>query len=461
MTESKKYKKSLFIFRRDLRYEDNTGLQFALAQSESVIAAFIIDPAQVGAHNRYKSDAALQFMIQALDDLGATLSKKKGRLYFFFGTPAEVVKKLAKQEKIEAVFVNRDYTPYSIRRDLLLDAGCKQLGVVFHSCDDVLLQEPDAVKKKTGGFYSVFTPFFRAMMKLPMRSVVATSFKNFYTKPVNGSCSSIREKINYSPNKDIPIKGSRSACLRILKHIGRFEQYDRNRDFPAMDATTHLSAYIKFGVCSIREVYAAVVSELGKGHSLVRQLCWRDFFTHIAYHTPYIFGAPYHKKYEKLSWINDKKVFAKWCTGETGFPLVDAGMRQLVATGFMHNRVRMITASFLVKDLHIDWRLGERFFATHLVDYDPSVNNGNWQWVTSTGCDAQPYFRIFNPWLQQKRYDRDCAYIKRWVPELKDVPSNDIHNWYKAHQKYKKTYLLPMVDHEDERGVARKIYAKI
>ena len=260
------------------------------------------------------------------------------------------------------------------------------------------------------------------------------------------------------PNKRITINGTRAACLKILATLSQFSQYDDERNIPALDATTHLSAYIKFGLCSIREAYEAITQTLGKNHTLIKQLCWHDFFTHIAFNNPRVFGAPFHEKYANLPWNNNLQAFTRWCTGTTGFPLVDAGMRELVATGFMHNRIRMVTASFLVKDLHIDWRQGERFFATHLIDYDPSVNNGNWQWVASTGCDAQPYFRIFNPWLQQKKYDKDCVYIKRWVTELKDIPSKDIHQWYKTHTKYKNSYTQPMVDHEHERKITQKIF---
>ncbi|MFH1832454.1 MAG: deoxyribodipyrimidine photo-lyase [bacterium] len=460
------HKKSLFIFRRDLRYDDNTGLRLALEQSESVVTAFIIDPVQVGKSNIYKSNAALQFMTQALGELAKTLKNKNGKLYFFIGSPETIVKKLSKQENFSAIYVNRDYTPYSLKRDAQIATICKKLEIAFHACSDILLQEPENMAKKSGGFYSVFTPFYKAFMQKTIQKPVYTKLHNFYTKPIMGACldlisSGLGSEISFVPNKKITVSGSRVACLKILDMLERFKNYDRQRDFPELDATTHLSAYLKFGVCSIREVYHAIVQELGKKHTLVKQLCWRDFFTHIAYNNPQIFGAPFREKYKKLRWNNNQKNFELWCTGNTGFPVVDAGMRELVATGLMHNRVRMLTASFLVKDLHIDWRDGERFFATHLVDYDPSVNNGNWQWVASTGCDAQPYFRIFNPWLQQKKYDKDGVYIKRWIPELTDVPTKDIHNWYKTYQKYKNVYVRPMVEHEHERLVTKQIFARV
>lgn len=454
------YKKTLFIFRRDLRIEDNTGLRHALAQSDFVIPCFIIDPVQVGIKNTYKSEAAIQFMVQALDDLAAHLNKKKGRLYFFSGTPGKVVKKLIAQEKIDAVFVNRDYTPYSQKRDAALEQVCKQHKIPFHAYADVVLHDPEVLRTQSGGFYSVFTPFYKAAMKHVVPAPVTTKMHHFYMKPIQGVCADEVGAIIYQPNKKVRVLGTRAAGLRILKHLEFFRHYDKERDIPALDATTHLSAYIKFGLVSVREVYAAITTTLGKRHPLIRQLYWHDFFTHVAYHAPRVFGAPFREQYTHVSWNKDAQALKRWCTGTTGFPLVDAGMRELVATGYMHNRVRLVTSSFLVKDLHVDWQKGERFFAQHLIDYDPAVNNGNWQWVASTGCDAQPYFRIFNPWLQQKRFDRDCDYIKRWVPELQAVPNKDIHAWYKACQQYTGMYSEPIVDHARERIIARKMFSR-
>jgi len=229
--------------------------------------------------------------------------------------------------------------------------------------------------------------------------------------------------------------------------------YAATKDIPAL-STSNLSAHLKFGTLSIRETYHAIKKILGPTHLLLRQLYWRDFFTHVAYYSPFVFGHAFHEKYDQLIWEHDDKKFQRWCTGTTGFPIVDAGMRQLTTTGFMHNRVRMIAASFLTKDLHIDWRWGEKFFAQQLIDYDPAVNNGNWQWCASTGCDAQPYFRIFNPWLQQKKFDTECIYIKRWIPELKKVAPATIHTWYA--NKLPSNYPKPMVDHTQEARITKQ-----
>ncbi len=216
----------------------------------------------------------------------------------------------------------------------------------------------------------------------------------------------------------------------------------------------------KFGTVSIREVFHLVKKELSQNHPLIRQLYWRDFFTTIAWCYPHMFGHAFQRKFDQLPWNTSNADFKRWCAGMTGFPLVDAGMRQLNQTGFMHNRARLIVGSFLVKDLHIDWQWGEKYFAQHLIDYDPAVNNGNWQWIASTGCDHQPYFRIFNPWLQQKKFDPDCVYIKRWVPELRNKDPKIIHTWY--NQKHPANgYPVPMLDHAKESIVTKELYKKI
>ncbi|MBW3021154.1 FAD-binding domain-containing protein, partial [Candidatus Woesearchaeota archaeon] len=210
------------------------------------------------------------------------------------------------------------------------------------------------------------------------------------------------------------------------------------------------------GTISIREIYSSFKENFQE--VLINEVYWRDFFTHIIYHFPNVLDGAFKNKYDKIKWDNDKKLFQKWCEGKTGFPIVDAGMRELNTTGYMHNRVRMIVASFLVKDLHINWQWGEKYFAQNLIDYDPAVNNGNWQWAASTGCDAQPYFRIFNPWSQQEKFDRDCEYIKKWVPELKDLTSYEIHNLYKNHNL--KNYPKPIVEHKEESQKAKEMFKR-
>lgn len=454
------YKKSLFIFRRDLRTIDNIGLLKALENSESVIPIFIFDQRQVTNKNEYKSDNAIQFMIASLKDLEQKLKKQKGCLYLFYGQTDTVLKKIVKQEKPDAVFVNKDYTPFSLKRDRELKKICTQNNVEFVSCADALINEPEVIKTGNGTPYSVFTPFYKTSLKVAVDKPNNKKPTNFYTKTIkNAATSSVYKKVLKKENNAINVHGGRTNALKILKTIKKFKNYPKTRDLP-VQATTHLAAYIKFGNISIREVFHTIKNAFGRSSTLVKQLYWRDFYYHIAYHSPFVFGQAFQQKYNKLQWSKSKKAFERWCSGTTGFPIVDAGMRQLNETGYMHNRTRMIVASFLTKDLHIDWRWGEKYFAQKLVDYDPCVNNGSWQWAASTGADAQPYFRIFNPWLQQKKFDSDCVYIKKWVPELKNLKPSVIHNWFKQHDIATADYPEPMVDHKTESALAKAMYKK-
>lgn len=456
----KKYSLSLFIFRRDLRLTDNTGLNQALKQSESVIPCFIFDPNQVSNKNKYKSDNALQFMCESLTNLDKELSTHQAKLYLFHGTTKDVIKNIIKVKKIDAIFVNRDYTPFSIKRDTAIAAICKEAGIAFEQFDDALLNEPKDILKKDGSHYSIFTAFYKKSVIIPVKEPEKLYHGNWFSDSIkNSENKSFFKNIVPNSNKHIACSGGTKKALTILKNLENFERYKHDRDYPSLN-TTHLAPHLKFGTVSARQVYYAIIKQLGRSHPLLRQLYWRDFFTHIVFHVPSVFGHAYHKKYDALSWNYDKKTFDLWCQGKTGFPIVDAGMRELNTTGFMHNRVRMIVASFLVKDLHIDWQWGERYFAQKLIDYDPAVNNGNWQWCASTGCDAQPYFRIFNPWLQQKKYDPECVYIKKWIPELQSYSNKAIHNWFKEDNS-ESDYPQPIVDHTQESVIAKKIYRNI
>lgn len=457
----KRYNKSLFIFHRDLRIADNRGLIRALTQSNYVIPCFIFDPTQISTKNPYRSTNCIQFMISSLQDLDEQLHKKYGKLYLFHGDTHNVVKKLIKEEKINAVFSNRDYTPFAITRDKSIEKLCHENQIDFILEHDLLLHEPEQVLSGSNTPYSIFSAFFKKALKFPVDKPLPSVHGQFYLKPIKDShTKELYKKILSTQNLFIKVKGGRTEAVTILKNIKDQQDYTKTRDYPGMDATTHLSAHLKFGTVSIREVYWHIEQQLGNHHPLLRQLYWRDFFTHVAYHSPFVFGQAFHKKYNKLPWKNNKKDFVAWCEGKTGFPIVDAGMRQLNKTGWMHNRIRMIVASFLVKDLHIDWRWGEKYFATQLVDYDPAVNNGNWQWNASTGCDAQPYFRIFNPWLQQKKFDLHCDYIKEWVPELAHLDCREIHNWHKSKLTVK-NYTKPIVDHARESARSKLVYKKL
>lgn len=444
--------KSLFIFRRDLRLEDNTSLIEALKASKHVIPCFIFDPRQL--KSPYSSNRSISFMIQSLKELARALEEKKGRLYFFCGEAEKVISKLLTQENIQALYINKDYTPFSLKRDESIAKLCQENHCEFHSFHDALLTAPGDVLKEDEKPYTVFTPFFRKAQLKGVKKPNQDLPLNFYTKEVSGckELSYLDELID-SPSIEHP--GGRSFGLKLLADIRNLEDYQETRNFPALKQTTNLSPHHKFGTISIRETYFRVKELFGKNHTLISELYWRDFFTHIAFHFPYVFGKSFQKKFDKIPWKNDEKQFQKWKEGQTGFPIVDAAMRELNSTGWMHNRSRMIVASFLVKDLHIDWRWGEQYFAQKLVDYDPAVNNGSWQWAASTGCDAQPYFRIFNPLLQQERFDPDCVYIKKWVPELEMYSPKQIHNL-----KDLSMYPEPMVNHSQEAQKSKDLFAK-
>jgi deoxyribodipyrimidine photo-lyase len=451
-------KRVLFIFRRDLRIQDNTALHAALKAAEEVVPCFIFTPDQIE-HNPYRSDRSLQFMLESLEDLSEEFKKKNRKLYFFYGNPHKVLEECIHKLEIEGVFLNNDYTPYSIGRDKLLEDVCKKYGIAFVPFEDLLLHPIEETLKENGMPYTIFTPFFRHGSKLKVRPPLNSSHTSFYSKPIT-FCenNAILKKI--LPERQKQKKGGRKECLKILKDLSSFKNYTKTHDIPALDATTHLSAHLKFTTCSIREVYYAIVKELGGHSDLIHALFWRDFFTQIGFHFPHVFEGAFKTKFNKMEWSDSRSSFKRWCEGNTGFPIVDAGMRELNQTGFMHNRLRLITASFLVKDLHLNWQWGEKYYAQHLIDYDPAVNNGNWQWVASTGCDAQPFFRIFNPWTQQKKFDPQCLYIKKWIPELNALSPQMIHDWENQHVNYT-AYPPPMVDHSKEAKLALAAYQKI
>lgn len=450
-----RYKTSLFIFRRDLRIHDNAGLNQALTASDYVFPCFIFDPRQIKEHP-YQSQPALLFMMQSLTDLQQAFQELGSKLSLFYDLPVDVVKQVFQQYRIQAVFVNRDYTSFSRIRDSELSQLCHDLNIDFHVIPDYLLTEPEQAIKSNGKPYQVFTAFYNNARKLPVALPTTLPKKTFIvaeSKPIDPSFFPLSANAQNIPS------GGRKHALTILNTLESITDYQTLRDYPFHDATSRLSAHLKFGTCSVREAYYAIVQLLSPEHPLLRQLYWRDFFTHIAFHYPHVFGKAFVSRYDNLIWDNNRDYFQRWSEGKTGFPIVDAGMRELNSTGFMHNRVRMVVASFLVKDLHISWRWGERYFAQHLVDYDPSVNNGNWQWAASTGCDAQPYFRIFNPWLQQQKFDSDCLYIYRWLPELIGVPTKIIHNWHSNHSG--SHYPAPIVDHGHESQITKERYAAL
>lgn len=457
---AKAYSLALHIFRRDLRLQDNTALIQALQASNEVIPCFIFDKRQIEL-NDYKSENCIQFMANSLSELDEGLRKKGSHLYCFYGIAEDIVAKLIAELPIQAVFINRDYTPFSKQRDSKIEAHCRNNKIDFHCYADALLHEPEQVLKPDKRPYTIFTHAFNKAKQLTRQKPYKNPHDNYFRNSIAQEDTHTLKKLLLKKNPNLLVKGGRLEAIGLLKQLKKLADYESIRNVPSLNGTSKLSAHNKFGTISIRELHAVIEKEFGPHHTLIKELYWRDFFTHIAFYFPQVFGESFHQKYDKINWSTNELHFRAWCEGRTGFPIIDAGMRELNITGYMHNRVRMIVASFLTKDLHIDWRLGEKYFAQKLVDYDPAVNNGNWQWAASTGCDAQPYFRIFNPWLQQQKYDPDCLYIKRWIPELATIPNKTIHGLYKTTQKLMTNYPFPIIGHDIESQKAKMIYKNV
>ncbi|MHA1995970.1 MAG: cryptochrome/photolyase family protein [Candidatus Hodarchaeales archaeon] len=447
---------SLVIFRRDLRLADNTAFYAAVESSKHVIPVFIYDLYLLNNPNR--SLNAIQFMQESLLDLKRQLKKAGGELYQFKGKPWIIVENLLSDRDldIKSIFINRDYTPYSKKRDELIRKKAKDRNVRYRIFSDLLLNEPELVLKKDGSAYTVFTPFYRRASEIKISLPEEVNADNIYSDSIESLFRS--EDLDFSTNPLTFMKGGRDEGILILENISEFTNYENDRNYPAKKGTTLLSPHLRFGTLSIREVYKAIYSQ--GNIPLIRQLYWRDFYHYIGFHFPHVFTGPFRSKYKTLKWASGKNLFKEWTEGMTGFPIVDAGMRQLNKTGYMHNRVRMIVASFLTKDLQINWQWGEIFFARKLLDYDISVNNGNWQWSSSTGCDPVPYFRIFNPWTQQKKFDSECHYIKEYIPELRGLTPKEIHGLEKQRPSGLK-YPKPIVDHSKARKAAILMFKNI
>lgn len=455
------FEHSLVVLRRDLRLHDHTAIVQACQQSKKISICFVLDPVQLAKH-KWQSAPGLAFMQQSLRDVHQELGSMGSGLIMLTGEPASAITAMVKQAHIDAVFINRDYTPFSRNRDKSMHAALQQLHIPCLWWDDALLNPPEAIRNGSGLPYKVFTAFFKACSKLPVSVPDNIDIRSHLQAMPSDIWQRHNDNIHHIQHQP-PLQhqgshqdGGRSAAIGLLDMLEDLSAYAEQRDIPALDATTHLAAHLKFGTVSVREVYLHIFQALGQDHPLLRQLYWRDFFTHIAFHFPHVFGQPFDQRFAGIQWENDKQKFEVWCQGNTGFLMVDAGMRQLKQSGTMHNRLRMVTASFLVKDLHIDWRWGEAWFARHLIDYDPSLNNGNWQWAASTGCDAQPWFRIFNPWRQQERFDAQGHYIRRWLPHLAHLSDQQLLHWYKLGKK--DLHPLPMVEHKAASNAAKLLY---
>lgn len=385
-------------------------------------------------------------MVESLKDLFTQAEQKNCRLLIKKDSVSSLVKSLIMEDDVSAIFMNKDNSPYGRFRDNQFKLSCEKNEIAFESFDDLLLADAGTVLKEDGTPFTVFTPFYHAASKFKVQNPEIFSFENLINSNQK-SDETITEIEKVIPQKSV-ILGGRENGLKILENFKKIAGYKAQRNIPSKP-TSQLSVHNRFGTISIREVYHTASKFFGSDHSFISELYWRDFFSHLMYHFPFSQKKEFQKKFQNLKWSQDRKKFDKWCKGMTGFPIVDAGMRELKQTGFIHNRSRMIVASFLTKDLQCDWRLGERYFAKYLIDYDPCVNAGSWQWSASTGCDPKPN-RIFNPWLQQKKFDPQCIYIKKWIPELSELTPKQIHDIESAPLDSSINYPKPMVNHKDE-----------
>lgn len=417
--------KVIFWFRRDLRLDDNTGLLAALAQNESVLPLFIFDDSIT--RELPEHDPRIGFIYETLAALNEQLQKYESGILVLQGDPITVWKELLRTYSISKVFTNKDYEPYARERDQKIEALLKQSSVGFYQFKDQVIFEEGEVLKDDGKPYTVFTPYKNKWLR---------QFTDKFTDSRPVSYKFAKCPVDFPTLEALGFSFSKKRVKKYdLSAIGN---YGEERDFPFKNSGTYLGPHLRFGTVSIRRL----VHEIRlRSPVLLSELIWREFFMQILYHYPHVVHENFRKKYNGIVWRNDQEDFEKWCAGKTGFPFVDAGMRELNETGYMHNRVRMITAGFLCKHLLIDWRWGEAYFASKLLDYELSSNNGNWQWAAGTGCDAAPYFRIFNPLQQLVKFDKDKMYVRRWIPEL-DGPD----------------YPEPMIDHKLARNRALETY---
>jgi len=405
---------NFFWFRRDLRLEDNAGLYHALREGKPVLPVFIFDT-EILEKLDDKDDRRVQFIYETVSDLKEQLQKKGSDLLVCHGRPLEVWTELLKKYKPEHLYTNHDYEPAARKRDAQIKKLCDSQAVVFSSFKDQVIFEKDEIVTEARKPYTVYTPYKKkwlaGLSDFYLKSYPNKLYQDHFAKIKKTGPMLSLSKIGFQ-RTDFKFR-SLNQSLGLKSPI--LKNYARDRDFPALDATTHLGLHLRFGTVSVREL-----SREGRKLSPVwlSELVWREFFMQILYHFPVVEKRSFRPEYEEVAWRKSKSDFERWSEGMTGYPLVDAGMRELNATGYMHNRVRMLAASFLTKHLLIHWYYGERYFARKLLDYDLAANNGNWQWAAGTGCDAAPYFRIFNPQAQLERFDKNELYIRKWIPEL-------------------------------------------
>jgi deoxyribodipyrimidine photo-lyase len=481
-----KHERSLVWFRRDLRLTDQAALCAALAASRQVYCVFVLDRDLLDPllQRGLKADRRVEFILGCLAELNQELRHHGGRLRVVHGQAAQEIVALANALDVEAVYANRDYEPAAIARDGEVAAALQAQGRQLISFKDQVVFEQDEVLSQTGKSYSIFTPYKNAWLKklLPGDGIPAAdlpplnawlaepNFANLAPETEEEPMPSV-QSLGFAPTNlaELGIVAGMLGAEQLLEQfVSHMAQYHVERDFPAVRGTSMLSVHLRFGTISVRALARLALDAMrsglgGEGARVwLSELVWRDFYHMILFHHPHVVEHAFRPEFEQLEWESGEQadaLFAAWCTGQTGYPLVDAAMLQLNRTGFMHNRLRMVTASFLVKDLGLDWRRGERYFADRLNDYDLAANNGGWQWAASTGCDAQPWFRIFNPVTQSKRFDAEGEFIRRYLPQLARLPAKWIHApWTappevlrEARLELGRNYPLPVVDHEQAR----------
>ena len=402
----------LFWFRRDLRLQDNCGLYYALNSGKKVLPIFIFDEAILS--RLPNNDARVSFLHQELTNINTQLRELGTSLAVFHGKPLVIFEQLLEKYSVETVFTNHDYEPYALQRDAAIKTLLTSKNIGFKTYKDQVIFERNEIVKKDGTAYKVYTPYSKKWLEAFHHNGI-----QFFPseKKLNGLLQTTEQPFLSLAAIGFQPSSIKVASYRVSPEL--IDAYEENRNFPAKDSTSRLGTHFRFGTVSVREM----VAKASKSNNIVflKELIWREFFMQILWHYPHTTKDSFKPQYDRILWRNNEEEFQKWCAGATGYPLVDAGMRELNQTGFMHNRVRMLVGSFLCKHLLIDWRWGEAYFAEKLHDYEQSSNVGNWQWVAGCGVDAAPYFRIFNPTTQIQKFDKDLNYIKKWVPDFQEL----------------------------------------
>ena len=446
-------------FRRDLRLHDHPALHAAVERFDRVVGLYVLDDALLA--GRWASANRTWFLARALDELGHDLRARDGALAVVRGDPRALVVAFARETGAEAILASRDHGPYGRARDDAVASAANAAGIRFLAGRGLLVHEPEDVHRDDGGSYAIFSPFHRRWRELPIRAILDAPTAVPAPSDVPGAASDriqlLLGETAPTADPDLLLEPGEAAARRRLASwaaSSALANYDEGRDRLSVDGTSRLSQDLRWGTLSAVEV----VDRCGgadPGPTRFRsEIAWRDFYAHLLRHQPRVRRESYRREFDAVAWETDQTVIAAWREGRTGYPVVDAAMRQLRATGWMHNRARMVAASFLTKHLGVDWRVGEAEFMAHLVDGDPASNNGGWQWAASTGTDPQPYFRIFNPIMQGRRHDPNGDYVRRWVPELAGIDGDAVH------EPPPGTYLAPIVEHSGARRRALEAYAR-